>query len=681
MPTGGDVSPNQGKTGIAGQIESSADYYAPKVYSLLSFFSSLYTGADATSREFIPVTGAKPNPKLFVVGLIPPPANISGRLLDRSASVGSIQGSPQELDFGSPPAGGVAVNPSGSPNSKIISAPGYQINAIGGPSDGGSQWSDGGVCPSGTVVLVENEGGVGGNRGFSKPPEAGACTGGNSIQQLWKLYHDTYVQMFGSEPTPTELQILVAHSLLEGGASAPSNNFGGVGNYSSPNPPTLAGKGAVGTWGVTRNVRQPDGSVKQVTSYYNSYPDAQTGAADFLRSASNSNTRAAAQNGDVLGYVTSLAAKSYYGESAADYYKAILNRLAKVAAALPQFGLDPGTGLPKSAPTSCAFSETQSQYAKRTKGTEGSSKYRFGANAPYDTDCPLMPNQDQQVQPNWQGQGSANASSSQQQTAKTSDANLNRTELGQRFMAAQQAEIRATVAALETMKNTPPLRLLVNPSSFKVNSEKVINDGNWTRNGPIVEHWGDGLDKLDASGKIAAFYAIDANDPNPEGEGNSPGLTRVARNYSASYHNFLSLWLLYRNNGGLYTTNLDGTPFSRLSMMGSIYIYYDNTIYIGSFDNFNITESDTAPYTLEYNFQFTIRATFTLDVPSDYDYGARQIFFGNPAAQSSEDALVNQINNNGQVAMPPQFNNIEDLLNSKSQTDQAIINLLNKGRR
>jgi hypothetical protein len=56
---------------------------------------------------------------------------------------------------------------------------------------------------------------------------------------------------------------------------------------------------------------------------------------------------------------------------------------------------------------------------------------------------------------------------------------------------------------------------------------------------------------------------------------------------------------------------------SRLSLVGSMYIYYDGILYLGSFDNFNVTENDTAPHTLEYNIQFTCRASFLLDQPPD----------------------------------------------------------------
>jgi len=172
--------------------------------------------------------------------------------------------------------------------------------------------------------------------------------------------------------------------------------------------------------------------------------------------------------------------------------------------------------------------------------------------------------------------------------------------------------IKKVRAAADAMRNTPPLRMLVNPRSFSVKSEKIVSDGNWGRNGPIIEFWGDNQDKISASGSLAGFFAMDVN--NAAG----PGLTRHARNFSQAYQNFISLYLLYRNNGGLYLEDSGGTEKTlNLSLLGSIYIYYDSILYIGSFDSFTFGEEDTKPFVSEYSFEFTVRASFILDEPTD----------------------------------------------------------------
>ena len=258
----------------------------------------------------------------------------------------------------------------------------------------------------------------------------------------------------------------------------------------------------------------------------------------------------------------------------------------------------------------------------------------------------------------WKSKGASNASASRKGSSKTVNLEaLNKSNLGQRFMEAQFNEILATQMALDAMANTPPLQLLVNPQSFKLSSEKIISDGGFTREGPIIEHWGDQQDKIEASGKLAAFMAVDANPPVASGPtGGGPGLTRVARNYSASYQNFLSLYLLYRNNGGLYTKGLEDKLLTRLSLVRSIYIYYDSVMYIGSFDSFTITETDSNPYSLEYSYQFTVRASFMLDSPTENDYKVQKLSQSDPALRSNDKQLSPKLvsdTGGGPVAFPP----------------------------
>jgi GH24 family phage-related lysozyme (muramidase) len=216
-----------------------------------------------------------------------------------------------------------------------------------------------------------------------------------------------------------------------------------------------------------------------------------------------------------------------------------------------------------------------------------------------------------------------------QQAAQVSDSvantSLNTSSLGKQFQSQQQQQATVLANLVNQMAQTPPLRMLINPRSFKNSLEKITADGNWGRNGPIIEHWGENLDKIEGSGKIAAFYALDLNPPNINTTGDSsssgPGLSRMTRNYSASYQNFLSLYLTYRNNAGIWQPDYvnvgAGTASGRwpesLATVGSLYIYYDNILYVGCFDNFNITESDEAPFSLEYTFSFTVRAWFLLD--------------------------------------------------------------------
>ena len=235
------------------------------------------------------------------------------------------------------------------------------------------------------------------------------------------------------------------------------------------------------------------------------------------------------------------------------------------------------------------------------------------------------------------GNGSSFSQTAAQQQDSVTNTTLNQTTQGTQFLAQQQAQMTALTALYNVMTQTPPLRLLVNPRSVKNSMEKVISDGNWGRNGPIIEHWGENLDKLEGAGKIAAFYSLDVGQTPIGGSASWPGLTRMARNYSTAYQNLLSLYLIYRSNAGIWTqdyinpqTNSYGQAYVNLAVLGSIYIFYDNILYIGSFDNFTISESDEAPFSLEYSFSFTVRAWFCLDQQQDPELAFQAPVNGTP---------------------------------------------------
>ena len=624
-----------GQSRVINQIEQAADYYGPAIYQLLGFHSSLELSSDL-NEDFIPIAQTKANPKLFVVGLIPPTANITGRTLDRSASIGATEGYPyQDLDFSGPASQSLgALGPTGNAPGGIVTANGYKLDQGSGTATN---------LPGTPNTTVGQDQGPAKYQSYTVP-------------QLWSTLAQAYRDYYNREPTNTEMQLYTAQALNETanrngtGASVPNNNFGGIG--SSKTPHTNGQSFEANTYAGTR--------------YFTTYPDASTGARAFIArvTGGNPNVMAAAQDGDVLGYTTSLAQTSYYEESASQYYQGVRNRVGQVARGMSGSGLDldNGSDLPKNAPNCCAFKETGSEYLRRA-GYQKSRRNRFIAGSPYDANCPL--NADV-VQPqdgsngDWGKDGSPNASASRKNDDKTADrVDLNKTDLGMQYQNAQRAESAMTAKALDIMRTTPPLRLLVNPASMKISSERVVSDGNFTREGPIIEHWGEQQDKLSLSGKIAAFFAIDSQPSTDQNNlGGGPGLTRVARQYSASYQNFLSLYLLYRNNGGLFVNTFNDTTIknnllARLSLIGSIYIYYDNTLYIGSFDSFNVTEADTTPYSLEYNIEFTVRATFLLDGPTETDYNVLK------AAQqpqtlptTSNQSLVSNTGG-GQVPLPP----------------------------
>jgi hypothetical protein len=553
------------------QIEKSADTYAPDVYAALSFFHSLEVASDDLGWSYVPISSVGyyaehlGNGKIFAVGILPPTCNVTGKLLDRSATISNMIGT-SDTDIPNndqgPSSPGSKPKSSGSSSGKDK----YGRNPSNGQKGnlGPAFWDRFvemcnrlGVNPYQMAALMGIESGVDPSKcnptssatGLNQLMRAGAKSLGMTPEE-WADYRN-----LSGEEQLFWVEKFFGRQGVRGksGASLYGNNLGG---YNNPDGSRYATRETAYN---ARNGLDPD-----LKNWPATNPPSNK---DPGQNEKNYNANAGLDNfgegkgGSKKGSITN-------ADLQAAMDKAALWRRGQVDAALDRVGDGKGSKIPRPGAT--------------TPKPETTSSWNEGG-----------------------------ASNAQQSQKAARNVNIEREELSYRFKKAQQAQINATIDALDTMRNTPPLRMLVNPESFKVSSEKLISDGNWTRTGPVIQHWGDNPDKIDGSGKIAGFYAIDATRTD-----GSPGITRIARSYSKSFQNFMSLWLLYRNNGGLWLQE-DLSPGASkqnyLSVVGSIYIYYDGVMYIGSFDSFSITESDTAPHSLEYSFQFTVRAWFLLD--------------------------------------------------------------------
>ncbi len=582
------------------QIEEQADLNTPDIYDLLTFQRKSWVSTpDPLNQDFIPLTDVQSrnasDAKMFVIGLLPPSANVTGNLLDRSATVASIQGFSQNADLsgnpaGQPAAGNVALDkvPSGVVPGYIVTAPGYQFN----PTN--ESYTE---IPNAKL----REGAIG------EPGGPGATTQ-HTPGEMYNAFHDAYVAEFHSEPTPTQLLFLVAQSRRESGGNWPNNNPGQIRSSMGASDPTA--------WTTVDKAGN--------TNYWNTYSSAAVGARSFVKNAfKNPNARLTAEQGDVLGYLTSQAQVGYFQEPLRIYYDQGRFDLL-VSGAARDITKQGGPSwdkmdLPATTPDVCCFRETGDAYQKRVNNKKGVSSFRFNQSSLYNDGCPLsntpLADAPNGSTPSWAGNGSDNAQKASADQSKAADKDLNQSQLGQKLLGAQKDYIIALQTAIQQMAQTPPLRMLVNPTSFKPAQEKVIADGSYGRNGPIVEHWGEQQTKITGSGKLAGFYAMDIGGSREGAAGSSPGLTRMARNFSQSYQNFLSLYLIYRNNGTIWLEEFyrSNPQANNLALVGSVYIYYDNVLYIGSFDSLNVNESDDKPFTLEYDFAFTVRAQFDLD--------------------------------------------------------------------
>jgi hypothetical protein len=598
------------------QIEAAADYYEPALYELLTFYSALQLQNDEASGQFIPLTSVKDRRpsevKIFAVGLIPPSANISGRLLDRSATVATLEGPPKQQgaidtsvdQSGVKGTGSVPMGPKSSSDPNFWPQFVAMSNRLGCEADALAQviQSESGFHPD--AIAWRDKDGKQCARGLPPyNPQGDSCQPvAKGLNQLTfatavgvKQKDGTFKQGLGMSPEEWATyeqqsdvqQLKWVEKYMQGvgvrGKTAAQIYCSNFGSYNNPNGSMY------------------DGSIPKQAAAYKANIGLDKGK---------------------KGYITP-------DDLASSMRPLAPGRLAAINAARSGLGMS----------------------AKAVPKIAGDAQ---AANA-------------------WQGNGSNNAGEAAKNLAQTSGKNLNLTGLGKQFLGAQLATIKELQRRIDDIKNTPPLRLLVNPTSFKNGLEKILNDGNWGRNGPIVEHWGEQQDKLEASGKVAAFYSLDAvGGPNQEGDaGNGPGLGRTARQFSASYQNLLSLWLIYKNNGGIWLSDLTeavSTKPKSLYLLGSVYIYYDDILYIGSFDSFNLNEEEGVPFSLTYDFSFTVRASFLLDRTSvspleasqGTPYGASQFFQGQfrpPTTGSPTSPLSSTPTNNPQpspnVALPP----------------------------
>jgi hypothetical protein len=469
--------------------------------------------------------------------------------------------------------------------------------------------SSGGAVPS-TTPPGEN----GGPPTYQKYSEA----------QISGIIYQTLLAQNGTPPSNETVWMLTAQSWRETSGNWPDNNPGFVNNTS-----------AARSGNPTSDSFVVHGYGQALT--FASFGSPQAGAQAFANTALSSGAaRSTAASGDVTGFVSALGSAGYY----APYTDNTTGIHYDQAAAQQQYeaGFAPlYAGAKSNAP------DPSSIDVSNIIGGPGVAQ-------PVTGDVP---------QPNaWNsGGGGASAQTAAYQLDVQSATVLNPANTATQSLASQQtAIINAITQQVNQMVNTPPLRLLVNPRSFKNSLEKITSDGSWGRNGPIIEHWGEQMDKIEASGKIAAFYALDSNPPGLLTD-NDPGLTRMVRNSSTAYQNLLSLYLIYRNNAGIWTQDFinPASTKTNLSIVGSIFIFYDNILYVGSFDNFTISESDEAPYSLEYSFSFTVRAWFEMDQQQDPLLAWGPV--GTAPTSSSLDPAVQQLSNGVQAAVGAVVNN------------------------
>lgn len=139
-------------------------------------------------------------------------------------------------------------------------------------------------------------------------------------------------------------------------------------------------------------------------------------------------------------------------------------------------------------------------------------------------------------------------------------------------------------------KPNPYIILWINPNRFEMNFSKKVTPQR-VRNGYVIQHAFDELEQMSCNCFTASMYT-------------NMGLTGFP-NTSAAYDQFEKMIAFFRNNGA----NFDTKYTKVINTVGRVKILYDGVEYTGCFDELGYTFSDESPFTIEYNWRYTVAST------------------------------------------------------------------------
>ena len=147
--------------------------------------------------------------------------------------------------------------------------------------------------------------------------------------------------------------------------------------------------------------------------------------------------------------------------------------------------------------------------------------------------------------------------------------------------------------------NTPPLILLINPSSMNTQYAKVSQFQERSRKGYIYQAWGEEQVKISFTFKIGA-YVVGKSSPTQRAVS---GVQRASRRDSASFQQLMTMLTIFQSGGYIQDT----VSHSKANLMiGNIAIEYDQKTYVGHFDTFSFSESEEQQHGgLEFEMEFT----------------------------------------------------------------------------
>lgn len=167
---------------------------------------------------------------------------------------------------------------------------------------------------------------------------------------------------------------------------------------------------------------------------------------------------------------------------------------------------------------------------------------------------------------------------------------------------------------LKQLSEVPPLLMLINPSSMKVDYTKVAQFQNRNRFGYVYEAWGEEMPKLSFTFRIGA-YTAGLQNVSQQGTVVS-GVQRASRNDSAAYQQLMTLLTMFQGATYIQDTVTNTRAFW---MVGNLAIEYDQMVYVGHMENFSFTEDEQHPHGgLEISIDFVANRIYDVaDTPGE----------------------------------------------------------------
>jgi len=149
---------------------------------------------------------------------------------------------------------------------------------------------------------------------------------------------------------------------------------------------------------------------------------------------------------------------------------------------------------------------------------------------------------------------------------------------------------------LNTILKTPPLTLLINPTTFNKTFTKIQQYQDRTRYGYVHHAWGEEQVRMQITAKCGAFMA------------GGKGVQYASKRDSASWQNLMGLFHIYQNSGYIYNT-VDGSYANHA--VGSVSIHYDQWVYYGHMENLSFSyDESTQLGGIEFSIDFVVSESF-----------------------------------------------------------------------